>query len=121
MLKYNYFFRENETDLQYFCQLQVSRKFNQSMNTLEQTLCEWIVDNLVHRSVTNSQMVTVVESLRSMVDAINATLDDTERRLEVEYMPLLVDASGYILVRRSGRRQQLLLPIIDCRGAVNIR
>ena len=48
----NYFVRENQTELQYFCQLQVSNKFRRTMDAPEAELLVWMVDALVHRSAT---------------------------------------------------------------------
>lgn len=116
----NYFVRENRTELQYFCQLQVSNKFRKSMNAYELELCNWMVQQLVHRTVTEDRMAMVLAQVQAMVDDVNAKWDGSEPFLVVTYAPLRKSASGFIRIERAGRKHQaLLLPIIDCRGSVD--
>ena len=112
----NYFVRENRTELQYFCQLQVSDKFRKTMDAPEAELLVWMVDALVHRSATLHQVQDGVKIIKGRVELINQ-----ERAggpyLTVTYSPLRTDESGYVRIERtSGRHQSVLLPIIDYRG-----
>lgn len=116
----NYFFRENQTELQYFCQLQVSNKFRSSMNAYEVELCGWMVQQLVHHTVSGDQVRRVADEVQRRVDAINARWDGSSPFLVVTYVPLRNMESGYIRIERACRKHQsLLLPIIDCRGSVD--
>lgn len=116
----NYFVRENRTKLQYFCQLQVSNKFRKSMNASELELCNWMVQQLVHRTVTEDRMAMVLAQVQAMVDDVNAKWDGSDPFLVVTYAPLRKSSSGFIRIERAGRKHQaLLLPIIDCRGSVD--
>ena len=112
----NYFVRENRTELQYFCQLQVSNKFRKTMDAPEAELLVWIVDALVHRSATLGQVQDGVKIIKGRVELINQ-----ERAggpyLTVTYSPLRADESGFVRIERtSGRHQAVTLPIIDYRG-----
>ena len=112
--------RENRTELQYFCQLQVSNKFRKSMNAYELELCNWMVQQLVHRTVTEDRMAMVLAQVQAMVDDVNAKWDGSAPFLVVTYAPLRKSESGFIRIERAGRKHQaLLLPIIDCRGSVD--
>ena len=113
----NYFVRENRTEQQYFCQLQVSNKFRKDMSADELSLCTWMVETLVHRSIREEQFRQVVDEVQRRVDAINSSWDGSRPFLVVTYVPLLKTESGYIRIERANRRHQsLLLPIIDYRG-----
>lgn len=116
----NYFVRENRTEQQYFCQLQVSNKFRKSMNASELELCNWMVQQLVHRTVTEDRMAMVLAQVQAMVDDVNAKWDGSSPFLVVTYAPLRKSASGFIRIERACRKHQaLLLPIIDYRGSVD--
>ena len=118
----NYFERENRTEMQYFCHLQVSEKFRKSMNAAELELCDWIVQHLVHRTVTLEDIYAVVRQVQQRVDAVNDRWDGQSPFLVMMYVPLRTTESGYIRIERANRRHQsLLLPIIDCRGGVEIK
>ena len=117
MSQKNYFVRENVTEQQYFCQLQVSEKFRRDMSADELALCTWMVEHLVHRSIKEHQFRQVVDEVQRRVDAINSSWDGSRPFLVVTYVPLLKTESGYIRIERANRRHQsLLLPIIDYRG-----
>ena len=117
----NYFVRENKTEQQYFCQLQVSNKFRRDMSADELELCSWMVENLVHHTFVEDQFRRVLEAVQQRVDAINEAWDGTRPFLVLTYVPLLRTESGYIRIERANRKHQsLLLPIIDCRGYVNL-
>jgi len=115
----NYFVRENVTEQQYFCQLQVSNKFRASMNAAEMELCDWMVQHLVHRTVGEQDLYAVVRQVQQRVDQVNDRWDGQSPFLVMMYVPLRKSESGYIRIERANRKHQsLLLPIIDCRGAV---
>ena len=117
----NYFVRENRTEQQYFCQLQVSNKFRASMNAAELELCDWIVQHLVHRTVTLEDIYAVVRQVQQRVDAVNDRWDGQSPFLVMMYVPLRTTESGYIRIERANRKHQaLLLPIIDCCGPVSL-
>ena len=118
MSQKNYFVRENVTELQYFCQLQVSNKFRKDMSADEMELCTWMVQHLVHRSIREEQFRQVLDAVQQRVDAINRSWDGTRPFLVMTYVPLLKTESGYIRIERANRRHQaVLLPVIDYRGA----
>lgn len=115
----NYFVRENNTKQQYFCQLQVSNKFRNTMNAAELELCDWLVNRLVHHAATDEQMRAVVNEVQRRVDEVNSKWDGQSPFLVMMYVPLRNTESGYIRIERANRRHQsLLLPIIDFRGFV---
>lgn len=117
----NYLFHENATEQQYFCQLQVSNKFRKSMNAYEQELCDWMVQQLVHRTVSREVLEGVLDRLQFRVSEINSHLTGAGPSLTFIYQPLRPEESGFIRIERTGgRHQSVLLPIIDCRGSVNI-
>lgn len=119
MSQKNYFVRENVTEQQYFCQLQVSEKFRKSMNAAEMELCDWMVKHLVHHTVALEDLYAVVGEVQKRIDAVNDRWDGQSPFLVMMYVPLRTSESGYIRIERANRRHQsLLLPIIDCRGAV---
>ena len=68
----NYFERENQTDQQLFCQLQVSKKFRKSMDAKEAYLLTWMVENAVHRSATQKEVKVLVDRIYQQVCAMNA-------------------------------------------------
>lgn len=114
----NYFVRENRTEQQYFCQLQVSNKFRKSMNAYEVELCGWMVQQLVHHTANEDQVRRIADEVQRRVDAINARWDGSSPFLVVTYVPLRNTESGYIRIERACRKHQsLLLPIIDYQGA----
>ena len=118
----NYFERENRTEMQYFCHLQVSNKFRKTMDAGELQLCDWIVQNLTHRTATLEDIYAVVRQVQQRVDAVNDRWDGQSPFLVMMYVPLRTTESGYIRIERANRRHQsLLLPIIDCRGGVEIK
>ncbi len=121
MSQKNYFVRENATELQYFCQLQVSNKFRKDMSAGEMELCTWMVQHLVHRSIREEQFRQVLDAVQQHVDAINRSWDGTRPFLVMTYVPLLKTESGYIRIERANRRHQaVLLPIIDYRGEAKV-
>ena len=115
----NYFVRENNTKQQYFCQLQVSNKFRNTMNAAELELCDWLVNSLVHHAATEEQMHKIAIEVQRRVDEVNRKWDGQSLFLVMTYAPLRTMESGYIRIERANRRHQcLLLPIIDFRGFV---
>lgn len=117
----NYFVSQNQTELQYFCHLQVSNKFRRTMDAPEAELLVWMVEHLVHRSATLDQVQDGVKIIKGRVELINQ-----ERAggpyLTVTYSPLRADESGFIRIERTaGRHQAVLLPIIDYRGTVKMQ
>ncbi len=117
----NYFERENLTDQQLFCQLQVSKKFRKSMDAKEAYLLTWMVENAVHRSATQKEVKVLVDRIYQQVCAMNACRS-MGPYLVFSYSPLTSDESGFIRIERtSGRHQSVLLPIIDYRGAVKMQ
>ena len=117
----NYFVRENQTDQQMFCQLQVSNKFRSTMDEQEAELLVWMVEHLVHRSTTEKEVAEVADRIYQRVCAMNACRSSAPY-LVMSYSPLKADQSGFIRIERtSGRHQAVLLPIIDYRGSVNLQ
>lgn len=115
----NYFVRENVTEQQFFCQLQVSEEFRKTMNAAELELCTWMVQNLVHHTVGEQDLYAVVNQVQQRVDAVNDRWDGQSAFLVMMYVPLRKSESGYIRIERALRKHQsLLLPIIDHRGCV---
>ena len=121
MSQKNYFVRENRTEQQYFCQLQVSNKFRKSMNAYEQELCDWMVQQLVHRTVSREVLEGVLDRLQFRVSEINSHLTGAGSCLTFIYQPLRPEESGFVRIERTtGRHQSVLLPIIDYRGSVSV-
>ena len=121
MSQKNYFVRENETKLQYFCQLQVSNKFRKSMDSLEAELLVWMAERLVHRTASQEEVWRVRSRVEEMVSVINKKRVGFGPYLAVTFSPLRPDESGFIRIERTtGRHQCVLLPIIDCRGVVSL-
>lgn len=117
----NYLFKENETDHQYFCQVQVSKKFRRTMDAQEAELLVWMVENLVHRSATQDGVTEIANKVQSRVQNINIHRYGKGGYLTFTYSPLRPDVSGFIRIERTaGRHQSVLLPIIDYRGSVKI-
>ncbi len=117
----NYFVSQNQTELQYFCQLQVSNKFRRTMDAPEAELLVWIVDALVHRSGTLKQVQDGVKIIKGRVELINQERPGGPY-LTVTYSPLRADESGFIRIERTaGRHQAVLLPIFDYRGTVKMQ
>ena len=115
----NYFVRENATEQQFFCQLQVSNKFRNTMDAQEAQLVEYIAARLVHRSATAERVQELYEDVLHEVVVINDQRRDDEPFLLITYSPLRKLENGFIRIERSsGRHQSLLLPIIDFRGEV---
>lgn len=116
----NYFVRENCTDQQMFCQLQVSNKFRKSMDAQEAELLVWMVEHLVHRSTTQNQVDDLARQLGQRIDDLNCSRS-MGPYLVMSYCPLTRDESGFIRIERtSGRHQAVLLPIIDYRGVMKL-
>ena len=116
----NYFARENKTEQQYFCQLQVSNKFRKTMDAPEAELLVWMVEHLVHRSTTQDQTDELAKRLSLRIDDMNLGRTSGPY-LVMSYCPLSRDESGFIRVERtSGRHQSVLLPIIDYRGVMKL-
>jgi len=114
----NYFERENRTGRQFFCHLQVSNKFRKTMDAGELELCDWIVQNLTHRTASLEEVRDAVTVLEVKVQACNAGRSSGPY-LTFVYSPLKADENGFVRIERtSGRHQSLLLPIIDCLGGV---
>ena len=117
----NYLFKENVTDHQYFCQVQVSKKFMATIDDQELELLQWMRDTLAHKSADSDQVYSVVDRIQRRVATINAHRDGTGPYLTVTFHSLKRDESGFIRIERtSGRHQSVLLPIIDYRGSVKI-
>ncbi len=119
MSQKNYFVRENKTEQQYFCQLQVSNKFRATMSADEMELCNWMVQQLVHHTCRELEVVKVLNEVQRRVSAINDRGHGAW--LVLSWMPLRPMESGFIRIERAGcKHQSVLLPIIDCRGEVEI-
>ena len=114
------FVRENRTEQQYFCQLQVSNKFRKSMDSLEAELLVWMAERLVHGSASLQTVQTAVKCVKGKVEIINQQRTGGPY-LTVTYSPLRHDESGFIRIERTtGRHQSVLLPIIDYQGEVSL-
>ena len=118
----NYLFRENVTELQYFCQVQVSKKFMATIDSAELELLQWMRDALAHRTATAGQVWQVHDELVHRCEVINKRREGFGPYLLLSYSPLRKDENGFFRIERtSGRHQSVLLPIIDCRGACEIK
>ena len=117
MEKKNYLFKENTTDVQFFCQVQVSKKFMATMDDQELELLQWMRDTLAHKSARVERVDDVLDRINRRVATINFRRTGSGPYLAVTYSPLRPDESGFIRIERtSGRHQSVLLPIIDYRG-----
>ena len=117
----NYLFKENVTDHQYFCQVQVSRKFMATIDDQELELLQWMRDTLAHRSATQDGVTEIANKVQSRVQNINIHRYGKGVYLTFTFSPLRPDESGFIRIERTaGRHQSVLLPIIDYRGSVKI-
>ena len=67
----NYLFKENVTDHQYFCQVQVSKKFMATIDDQELQLLQWMRDTLAHRSATQDGVTEIANKVQSRVQNIN--------------------------------------------------
>lgn len=113
----NYQFRENETQRAFYCQLQVSNKFRNTMTPQEAEFVDWIVDTFVRVALTIGCQEAVCKSIGERVDALNREHEGNGPFLVFTYVPLRRTENGFIRIERtSGRHQSLLLPIIDYRG-----
>ena len=116
----NYFVRENETEQQLFCQLQVSNRFRKTMDAQESELLVWMVEHLVHKSASSLTVQDAAKCVKGKVALINQQRAGGPY-LTVTYSPLRRDESGFIRIERTcGRHQAVLLPIIDYRGTVKV-
>ena len=116
----NYFVRENRTEQQYFCQLQVSNKFRKSMDSLEAVLLGCGAQRELHGSASLQTVQTAVKCVKGKVEIINQQRTGGPY-LTVTYSPLRRDESGFIRIERTtGRHQSVLLPIIDYQGEVSL-
>lgn len=121
MSQKNCFVRENRTEQQYFCQLQVSNKFKKGIDSMEADLLVWMAEQLVHRVASLLVVQDAVKCVEGHVAMINEARECHGPYLTVTYSPLRKDESGFIRIERtSGRHQSVLLPIIDCRGEVKV-
>ncbi len=118
----NYHFRENDTQRAYFCRLQVSNKFRNSMNAWEAELVEWISAKIAHHTaLTIGEQQKVVDAIEQRIHQLNDEHQEEGPWLLMSYAPLRKTDNGFIRIERtSGRHQSLLLPIIDYQGEVNI-
>jgi hypothetical protein len=113
----NYLFKENTTELQYFCQVQVSHKFMKTADAQERELLDWMERTLAHRTATQEQVWQVHDELVHRLVQINDSRCDMQPFLVLSFQPLRKLENGWIRIERSsGRHQCVLLPIIDCRG-----
>ena len=119
----NYQFRENETQRAFFCQLQVSNKFRQTMSPQEAELIDWIVDGFVHRAaLTLTDLQRVATVIQERIEEMNNDHEGNGPFLAFTYVPLRLTENGFIRIERtSGRHQSLLLPIIDYRGEADLQ
>lgn len=121
MNKKNYLFKENATDMVYFCQVQVSNKFMKSVDAAELELLQWMRDTLAHRTCPEPEVEKALDELSRRVAAINGALSSDGRWLVLSWKPLTRVENGFVRIERTaGRHQNVLLPIIDCRGSVEI-
>lgn len=122
MKQRNYLFVENVADLQFFCQVQVSKKFMATVDSQELELLQWMRDSLTHRRASLEQVFDVVNRLERKVAVINSRRNGQGPYLTFTFSSLKPDESGFIRIERtSGRHQSVLLPIIDCRGEVELQ
>lgn len=118
----NYLFKENVTDLQFFCQVQVSKKFMATVDDQELQLLQWMRDTLAHKSATQDGVTELAHKVESKVYNINIHRYGKGVYLTFTFSPLRPDESGFIRIERtSGRHQSVLLPIIDYRGTVEMQ
>ena len=118
----NYLFKENVTDMQFFCQVQVSKKFMATIDDQELQLLQWMRDTLAHKSATQDGVTELAHKVESKVYNINIHRYGKGVYLTFTFSPLRPDESGFIRIERtSGRHQSVLLPIIDYRGTVGMQ
>ena len=117
----NYLFKENKTDMVFFCHVQVSKKFMATVDAQELELLQWMRDALAHRTATWDEMTVVANQVEKRVQNLNVHRYGKGVYLTFTYAPLRPDESGFIRIERTaGRHQSVLLPIIDCQGGVDL-
>ena len=117
----NYLFKENVTDMVFFCHVQVSKKFTATVDAEELELLQWMRDTLAHKTAAWDVQFDVSKVLDKRVQTINSHVTEEGRRLVVSWLPLTAHESGFFRIERTGgRHQSVLLPVIDCRGGVNL-
>lgn len=117
----NYLFKENKADMVFFCHVQVSKKFMATVDAQELELLQWMRDALAHRTADWNGMYGAARAVEKRVQFINANVREEGRRLALSWLPLSTQESGFIRIERTGGRHQcVLLPIIDCRGSVDL-
>lgn len=106
----------------FFCHVQVSKKFMATVDAQELELLQWMRDTLAHKTATWDGMTEVANQVESRVQNLNVRRYGHGTYLTFTYSPLRPDESGFIRIERTaGRHQSVLLPIIDCRGGVNLQ
>ena len=117
----NFLFKENVTDKVFFCHVQVSKKFMATVDSQELELLQYMRDSLAHMTAAWDAQFDVARELESRVQVINAGVKEEGRRLVLSWMPLSSIESGFLRIERTGgRHQSVLLPVIDCRGEVEL-
>ena len=117
----NYLFKENATDMVFFCHVQVSKKFMATVDAQELELLQWMCDQLAHRTAGWGVQFDVAAMLDKRVQTINSRVTEEGRRLAMSWLPLSARESGFFRIERTaGRHQSVLLPVIDCRGSVEL-
>lgn len=117
----NYLFKEIVTDMVFFCHVQVSKKFMATVDTEELELLLWMRDTLAHRTAAWDAQFDVSKVLEERVKAINSHVTEEGRRLVLSWLPLNAHESGFFRIERTGgRHQSVLLPVIDCRGSMDL-
>lgn len=117
----NYLFKENVTDMVYFCQVQVSKKFMATVDAAELELLQWMRDTLAHRTCRELEVTGVLNDASRRVATINDAQPSDGRWLVLSWKPLTKVENGFIRIERTaGRHQSVLLPIIDCRGTIEL-
>lgn len=117
------FFRENNTEAQFFCQLTVAKRFEKTMCEAERRLVEYIIGNYAHRvSTVPDGFDRAVQDIAWEVAATNSMLPHGAPKLIVTYRDFTEFNNGQIRIERTGARHQCLeLPVIDYRGSVNFQ
>jgi hypothetical protein len=101
----------------FLCWVQVSRRMEKTLTLAEWRLKAWLLERVVHRTVTVSGWEASMEAIRERVCEANALKNPDDAPLNIVWSEPDEVSSGCIRIERDGDAKAVMnVPVIDWRG-----
>ncbi len=101
----------------FLCWLQVSRRMEKTKTVEEWRLGDWLLENVVHRTIHAREWDAAMQAIRKRMSEANAQKNPDDSPLNITWSEPDEVSSGYIrIIRDSDPKAVMNIPVIDWRG-----